>query len=79
MVKYILFALLIYIAYQFIFRLVVPVYMASKKFKQGIREMQQRMDDHARGQQGFNTAQTAPSQPKPKEKPGDYIDFEEVE
>ena len=72
--KYILFALLIYIAYQFIFRLVVPVYRATRQFKQGFQEMHSRMEEQMRQQQ-----QTAPSTPPPaREKAGDYIDFEEI-
>lgn len=75
--KYVLYAILAYILYQFIFKLVIPVYLASRKIKKGFREMQSRMQEQMQQQQGF-TAQPSPSNPAPKTKAGDYIDFEEV-
>jgi hypothetical protein len=71
-VKYVLFAVLIYVLYQFIFNLVIPVYQTTRKIKKGFREMHTRMQD----QQNSHTSQPAPS--KPVAKAGDYIDFEEV-
>jgi predicted Holliday junction resolvase-like endonuclease len=76
-VKYILLALLIYIAYQFLFKLVVPIYKTTKQVKQKFREMQAQMEEHQKQQQGFSPGYTAP-ETKQKEKTGDYIDFEEV-
>ena len=81
--KYVLYAILIYLAYQFIFKLVIPVYMASRKIKQGFREMQEKMQQE---QSGFDQGRQQPefdpqtSTPKsgPKSKPGDYIEFEEI-
>ena len=75
--KYVLFAILAYILYQFIFKLVIPVYLASRKIKKGFREMQSRMQEQMQQQQGFTT-QTSSSNPAPKTKAADYIDFEEV-
>ncbi|MBL0307992.1 MAG: hypothetical protein IPQ25_18770 [Chitinophagaceae bacterium] len=75
--KYILFAILAYILYQFIFKLVIPVYLASRKIKKGFREMQSRMQEQMQEQQGFSS-QTSPSEPPPKKKAGDYIEFEEI-
>ena len=75
-VKYILFAILAYVLYQFIFKLVIPVYFATRKIKKGFREMQSKMQEQQQ-QQGF-TPQASPSNPEPKKKAGDYIDFEEV-
>jgi Sec-independent protein translocase protein TatA len=78
--KFVLYALVAYILYQFIFKLVIPVYMASRKIKKGFREMQSKMQEHMQQQQqqqGY-TAQTSASKPEPKTKAGDYIDFEEV-
>ncbi|MEQ1675929.1 MAG: hypothetical protein ABL876_04490 [Chitinophagaceae bacterium] len=76
--KYVLYAILAYILYQFIFKLVIPVYLASRKIKKGFREMHSRMEEQMRHQQQANTAQPSPSNPEPKAKAGDYIDFEEV-
>ena len=75
--KYVLYAILAYIIYQFIFKLVIPVYLASRKIKKGFKEMQSRMQEHMQQQQGY-TAQPSSSKPEPKTKAGDYIDFEEV-
>ena len=81
--KYILFAILAYIVYQFIFKLVIPVYLASKKIKKGFREMHSKMQEQSfdfnQGQQqnGYQ-AQPSSSKPEPKKKSDDYIDFEEV-
>lgn len=74
--KYLLFALLVYIVYQFIFKLVLPVYQASRKIKKGFMEMNNRMQEHQQ-QQGY-TPQPTSTQQEPKTKAGDYIDFEEI-
>jgi hypothetical protein len=68
--------------YQFIFKLVIPVYLASRKIKKGFRDMQDKMQsfDYAQDQhqeQGY-TPQPSASNPEPAKKGGDYIDFEEV-
>lgn len=77
--KYVLFALLAYILYQFIFKLVIPVYQASQKIKKGFGEMQEKMQEHMKQQQG-QASQTSQSQPQqePKVKAGEYIEFEEL-
>ena len=79
--KYILFAILAYILYQFIFKLVIPVYLASRKIKKGFREMQSRMQEQMQQQQQQQSGyaqQSESSQPDSKYKAGDYIEFEEV-
>ena len=70
-VKYILFAILVYVLYQFIFNLVIPVYQTTRKIKKGFREMNSRMDQQ-------HSAQSSPRHTGSKAKAGDYIDFEEV-
>jgi hypothetical protein len=76
-VKYILYAFLIYIAYQFIFKLVIPVYKTSQKIKKGFREMQSRMEQTAEQQQEHQQHPNS-TQPDKKHKMGEYIDFEET-
>jgi hypothetical protein len=76
--KFVLYAILAYIAYQFIFKLVIPVYLASRKIKKGFREMQSKMQEQMKQQQQGYTPQSTASEPGPKTKAGDYIDFEEV-
>lgn len=78
--KYVLIALGLYILYQFLFKLVIPVFIATRKIKKGFREMQSRMQEQMQQQQqqsGFNT-NAGPAQPDNKYKAGDYIEFEEV-
>ncbi|NOT50016.1 MAG: hypothetical protein HOP10_01905 [Chitinophagaceae bacterium] len=74
--KYLLFALLAYLAYQFIFNLVIPVYRTSRKIKKGFREM------HSRMQQESAATSHHPgnfeAKPASKPKAGDYIEFEEI-
>jgi len=64
--KFVLYAILAYILYQFIFKLVIPVYLASRKIKKGFREMQSKMQeqsfDFSQRQQQGNTSQ--PASPK---------------
>ena len=79
--KYVLIALGLYILYQFLFKLVIPVFIATRKIKKGFREMQSRMQEQMQQQQqqqsGY-TQQPEASQPDSKYKAGDYIEFEEV-
>jgi len=72
--KYIFFAILVYVAYQFIFNLVVPVYRATHKIKKGFRDMHDQMKEKM-DQQKAETTSTKAKSSKPL---GDYIDFEEV-
>ncbi len=74
--KYVLYAILIIIAYQFIFKLVIPVFIASRKIKKGFREMHSRMQEQMNQANNSTNSQNKPS--PAGEKDGDYIDFEEV-
>jgi hypothetical protein len=76
--KYVLLAIGLYILYQFIFKLVIPVYIASRKIKKGFREMQSRMQEQMQQQQQGYTSQPQPEQTESKYKAGDYIEFEDV-
>jgi hypothetical protein len=72
-VKYVLFAILIYVLYQFIFNLVIPIYQTTRKIKKGFREMNTRMN-----QQQQQSSPSSSQDTGSKAKAGDYIDFEEV-
>ena len=75
--KYVLYAILVIIAYQFIFKLVIPVFIASRKIKKGFREMHNRMQEEQMSQ--ANNPANSQNKPSPaSEKAGEYIDFEEV-
>jgi hypothetical protein len=62
--------------YQFVFNFLVPLYKTAQKFKSGFQEMNDRMNS-ATGQPQ-NAQQTRPNNDAPKEKVGEYIDFEEI-
>jgi cytoskeletal protein RodZ len=76
--RFILFALGIYIIYKVVFELVIPIFRTTQKIRQQFSNMQDQMN--ANGQQNGYSNNT-PS-PKPAKKTttraGDYIDFEEV-
>lgn len=74
--KYVLLAIGLYVLYQFIFKLVIPVWRASRKIKQGFREMQSRMQEQMQQQQAAQQQQSPAREPK--HKAGDYIEFEDV-
>ena len=76
--KYILFALLIYAAYQFIFNLVIPVYKTTRKIRKGFREMHAHMQSQSGADKNGSTSQPSSYKPMSKANPDDYIDFEEV-
>lgn len=78
MVKYILIAIGIYLLYQFIFRLVIPVYLATRKIKSHIRDMQEKMNEQYQQQQAEPQQASAGTSANGKAPAGDYIDFEEV-
>ncbi len=75
--KFVLYAILAYVLYQFIFKLVIPVYLASRKIKKGFREMQSKMQEHMQQQQGY-AEQSSAKKPEAQKRTGDYIEFEEV-
>lgn len=74
--KYLLWALLAYLAYQFIFNLVIPVYRTSRRIKKGFREMHSRMEQETYHSTRPATDFTAKNSASPNR--DDYIEFEEV-
>ncbi len=75
--RILLYAFLFYLAYKIIFDLIIPVYRTTKQVKKGFREMNERMNDHMK--QASHSDATEKEQPqKPKERPGDYIEYEEI-
>ncbi|MEO5682547.1 MAG: DUF4834 family protein [Chitinophagaceae bacterium] len=81
LLRFILYALGIYMVYKVIFDLIIPVSRATKKVRQQFGDMQQHMQDQMNATQNGYPNHT-PSQPPPPEqkktRTGDYIDFEEV-
>jgi hypothetical protein len=75
--KYLLYAFLIYLAYLFIFRFLIPVIIASRKIKKGFKEMQEKMNAHQQQQQPESTFSSG-TKTNPKPSSEDYIEFEEI-
>ena len=73
-----LYAILAYILYQFIFKLVIPVYLATRQVKKGFREMQQRMQEQQGGHARPENAPSGHKNSAPTPKAGEYIEFEEI-
>jgi len=78
MFKALLYIFLIYLAYQFIFNFLVPVYKTTQRLKKGFREMHEHMNDSANGKQNSTAQQTQSAGDPGKKTVGDYIDFEEI-
>ena len=81
MLRIILIALMIYLAYRVIFHLVIPIYRTTRQVKKGFREMQEQMNEQMRQQQQRQTSSFTEEQSSAsiKKAPAeDYIDFEEI-
>jgi hypothetical protein len=78
MFRILLYIFLIYLAYQFIFKFIIPVYKATQQVKKGFREMHDHMNDFANKQQQPPSQQTQSSNNSAKESVGEYIEFEEI-
>jgi hypothetical protein len=83
--KFILYFFLLYFAFQFIFRVVVPLFLAGRQLRKGFKQMKEQMDNQFRGQQNPTDPSptdsttrnwTKPSSNKPSKE--DYLEFEEV-
>ena len=76
--RILLYAFLIYLLYRLIFHFIIPIYKTTKQVKGQFKDMQSRMQEQMNKQeQAFQSAPTNKTE-TPKEKVGDYIDFEEV-
>ena len=78
MLRYLLYAFLIYLAYRLIFHFIIPIYKTTKQVKKQFREMHDRMEDHISQHQQGNQSASVPEPEVKKQQAGDYIDFEEV-
>lgn len=72
--QFIFYVFLAYLLYQFVFRLVLPIYRTTRQVRKGFREMQERMNQHHQPRQDRPSTTTGSN----KKPPGDYIDFEEI-
>ena len=65
----------LYMLYKLIFDFIIPIYQTTKQVKEKVNEMQRNVNEQANQQQ---RNQYTTTEPAPKEKSDDYIDFEEV-
>ena len=77
MLRYLLYAFLIYLAYRLVFHFIIPVYKTTRQVKKQFREMHNRMQDHM-SQQPPHQQPATPVTENKKQQAGDYIDFEEL-
>lgn len=81
MFKYIFLVFFIYIMYQVVFKLVLPLFRATSMMKQRVSQMndarQQYENQVNQNQNAYNNS-PKPQPEKKKEKEGEYIDFEEI-
>jgi Sec-independent protein translocase protein TatA len=68
------YGVLIFLVYNLIFKLILPIYRATRHVKKGFRDMQDKMNEQMNQQSGFQQKPKAES----KKPAGDYIDFEEI-
>lgn len=79
MFRILLYFFLIYLAYQFIFNFLIPVFKTTQQVKKGVREMNDRLNEFAKAQRNSASPQTTKSPDESSREPmGDYIDFEEI-
>lgn len=78
MIRIILWALLAYFIYKFVFNFLVPVFKVSRQMKRQVKAFR---DNVQQQQEQFSHQQNntpPPTATPPKQKAGDYIDFEEM-
>ncbi|MGV3528213.1 MAG: hypothetical protein ACO1OO_04905 [Flavisolibacter sp.] len=73
--RFLFYAFLVYLLYKFLFGFVIPIFRTTREVKRNFRHMQDQMNRQAPPNPQGSYEQTANSN---KEKPGDYIDFEEI-
>lgn len=71
---------LFYMLYKLVFDFIIPVYNASKRMKDQVGQMQQKMREEQERQQFERNGyvQQEASKPAPKQADKDYIDYEEI-
>ncbi|MBO9632794.1 MAG: DUF4834 family protein [Chitinophagaceae bacterium] len=80
--KVILWIIVGYLAFRFIFRFLLPLFVVSRRMKQQVKQFHSAMNAQQQQQAAQNNYQpdnsAGQSTHPPKEKAGEYIDFEEV-
>lgn len=81
--RIVLIAILVHLAYQFVFNFLIPVFIAAQKIRKGFREMSAGMN-HPGSNTQTHTSHSSSKQDFTKSQSGklvskdDYLDFEEI-
>ena len=79
MIRFLLWAFVIYMLYRFVFDLVIPVAKTTRQVKKKVQQMQDAMQQqYQQQQQQQQAASQVPPTPSAKTDSGEYIDFEEI-
>ncbi len=80
--QYVLWAILIYVLYQFVTKFVIPVFRVGRQMKKQVNTFKSQMEEQFRQQQGYQQSAThtqgSPSKSRNNNVKGEYIDFEEI-
>jgi len=66
--------LVAYLAYKFLFDFLIPIITVARRMKRQVKDFNQQQQQQQGGQSANGNKNSTP----PKEKAGDYIDFEDV-
>lgn len=80
MIRYLLLAFGLYLLFRLVFNFIIPLFRATRRFKEQMRGVQEQMQQQMQAQQGFAAQNTRSEQPQQAKKTAssDYIEFEEV-
>jgi hypothetical protein len=73
MLRILFYGFLIYLLYQLVFNFIIPVYRTTREVKNGFKKMHEQMNERNKQQ-----TSASPTEQKPNQKVGEYIDFEDV-
>ena len=74
MLPFLLYLFLGWLAFNFIFRFIIPIFRTTRQLKKKFREMHEQMQ----GERVNQNQQPAPQKSTPQDSSKDYIDFEEI-
>ncbi len=79
MLRYIIWAFILYWLFRFVFNFLIPVFKATRQMKQQMRAFQGKME----GQENVRESSSRHAGPEPQSRrenqgTGDYIEFEEI-
>lgn len=75
MIRIIIWAIVAYCIYKIVFDFLIPIFRVSRRMKRQVREFQRQANGEFENYQKDNIS---PNQAPPKQKQGEYIDFEEI-